>query len=512
MTTYRALTNFQWSVSLFIGALCLRLFHLDSMSLWQDEGATAFQINHTTLQDAYRSVMSEGFMAPLSHLSIYLFSKIAGLSEWALRFPSALYGSLSVVVLYYIGMLLFKKRSAVIGAILFLLSPLHIWYSQEARMYSLWVLLTLLLLFLFLKILKLSTLRTWILFTLIAVSMLWTHLNSIYIFAAIGIYFLLYIKRYTKEFISFIGCMFVITISYIPGILAFFNAEFSNIGGMHKTGILDLIYAIFTFNVGTSFGPPITEIRSLHALYGAESLKIIFQEYGIILIPSALFLLYLILCTFIYYIKDQDIENRLGYLIPFFIPSLFIFLTAFFSNSVPFNVRYILYALPLYLLLIGHGIEKMNIYTRFISILILLLITGFSLYNHYYNPIYSKVDLRGAIRYLDVNIKDKDAALIFHESVLRVAQYYAPSGRLNDFCMPFDITVDKAIGNTSFHSRMFFVKSIRIQKYRDGVVDKTYKYYFNNFKLEKKVNFNKIEITIFRNHNLNPVVLSRESI
>ncbi|MDY6933315.1 MAG: hypothetical protein SVZ03_03735 [Spirochaetota bacterium] len=69
--------------------------------------------------------------------------------------------------------------------------------------------------------------------------------------------------------------------------------------------------------------------------------------------------------------------------------------------------------------------------------------------------------------------------------------------------MPFDITVERALGNKSLQYRMFFVKSIRIQKYRDGVVDKTYRYFFEKYEIEKKVNFNKIEITVFRNPNPN---------
>lgn len=97
--------------------------------------------------------------------------------------------------------------------------------------------------------------------------------------------------------------MIVVAISYIPGILAFFNAEFSNIGGVHKTRIIDLLYAIFTFDVGMSFGPPFTEIRSLYAQHGVVSLIIILQEYGLIVIPSALFLVWLVLFTFINFLE-----------------------------------------------------------------------------------------------------------------------------------------------------------------------------------------------------------------
>lgn len=95
---------------------------------------------------------------------------------------------------------------------------------------------------------------------------------------------------------------------------------------------------------------------------------------------------------------------------------------------MPFNIRYILCALPLYLLLIEYGIDKMSNHTIYITIVLLLLLTGFSLYNHYFNPRYSKVDLRRAIKFLDQNVKENDTALIFHESVLRVAQYYVSSG------------------------------------------------------------------------------------
>ena len=58
-----------------------------------------------------------------------------GDSEAALRGLSAVLGALTVPVLYALGRELFGRRVALLAAGLLALSPIHLYYSQEARQY-----------------------------------------------------------------------------------------------------------------------------------------------------------------------------------------------------------------------------------------------------------------------------------------------------------------------------------------------------------------------------------------
>ena len=56
------------------------------------------------------------------------------------RYLAALFGILGVGAMYGVGRRMFDKTTGLIAAALLAISPLHIWYSREGRMYSLAVL------------------------------------------------------------------------------------------------------------------------------------------------------------------------------------------------------------------------------------------------------------------------------------------------------------------------------------------------------------------------------------
>jgi mannosyltransferase len=121
-----------WLVVL-IGGL-LRLYRYDALSLWVDEGLTAGfgRLPWDTvlgLHGAYET-----------HPPLYFaLVKVAGLIAPELaagRLVSVLSGTLTLPILYALGLRLIGRWGALIAAGVLALSPLHIWYSQEARPYA----------------------------------------------------------------------------------------------------------------------------------------------------------------------------------------------------------------------------------------------------------------------------------------------------------------------------------------------------------------------------------------
>ena len=117
-----------------IGAL-LRFHNLGGESLWADEAASWTEAKDS-LADLIKRTADDNY-PPLHNLALFAAIKLFGDSEWSLRLPSAIFGVANIVALYWLGSMTVGRTAGLIGAALLALSPFHVWYSQEARMYSL---------------------------------------------------------------------------------------------------------------------------------------------------------------------------------------------------------------------------------------------------------------------------------------------------------------------------------------------------------------------------------------
>jgi mannosyltransferase len=154
--------------------MALRLYQLDADSLWLDEVKTGI----TSRLDFVSMVnyqAEKSVHPPLLYMVTHFFLASMGESDFVVRLPAALLGSLSLLLVYEVGKLLWTRREGVIGAFLLAISAYHVRYSQEARHYSLMVFLGLLSLIFLLKALQRGQWRMWILFALSTSLNLYTH-------------------------------------------------------------------------------------------------------------------------------------------------------------------------------------------------------------------------------------------------------------------------------------------------------------------------------------------------
>jgi mannosyltransferase len=121
-------------------AAVVRLSTLDLQSFWYDEAFTPVHVLHTSLFSTLRAVSHTENSPPLWYLIEWADSRVLGTGEIALRLPSALAGIASVPVAWAIGRELAGRRAALACAALTAVNPLFVWYSQEARVYGLFVL------------------------------------------------------------------------------------------------------------------------------------------------------------------------------------------------------------------------------------------------------------------------------------------------------------------------------------------------------------------------------------
>jgi len=116
-------------------AFALRICRLPDQSLWYDEALSVYYAAQPV--DSMLADVSSSDHPPLHSLLLHVWMAIAGQSELAVRYLSVWWGVLGVALLYRLGKQLFDKATALLATALLTVSPFHVWYSQEARMYSL---------------------------------------------------------------------------------------------------------------------------------------------------------------------------------------------------------------------------------------------------------------------------------------------------------------------------------------------------------------------------------------
>lgn len=123
---------------LFILALgfVLRLISINQ-SFWLDEATSATVATGLSVTQIINSFSPGDFHPPVYYILLNLWAGLFGSSELALRLPSILFGLGSIFFAYKIALKVFDKSTAVLTALFLTINPLHIYYSQEARMYSL---------------------------------------------------------------------------------------------------------------------------------------------------------------------------------------------------------------------------------------------------------------------------------------------------------------------------------------------------------------------------------------
>lgn len=117
-------------------ALVVRLPGL-SQSFWYDETWTG------TISRMSFELLSPVILAdvhpPFAYIPFWLTARLFGSSDLALRLPSLLAGLLAVWLMYRLARAILDEPTARAAAVIFALMPGAVWYSDEARAYSLLV-------------------------------------------------------------------------------------------------------------------------------------------------------------------------------------------------------------------------------------------------------------------------------------------------------------------------------------------------------------------------------------
>jgi 4-amino-4-deoxy-L-arabinose transferase-like glycosyltransferase len=119
---------------LLIG-LALRVYRIADHNVWWDEGFSVYLARMPLLAMAVRTAAD--VHPPVHYAFLHYWDRLAGESEYALRYSSALFGLLDLALLCWLARRYLGPTVALTAALLLAVNRLHVEWSQEMRMYTL---------------------------------------------------------------------------------------------------------------------------------------------------------------------------------------------------------------------------------------------------------------------------------------------------------------------------------------------------------------------------------------
>ncbi len=117
-----------------MAAFLLRMYQIGQQEIWVDEAASF-----------YRALAHDwSGNGVLYHLLLRVWIDLVGQTDAALRSLSAIFGTVSVMAVIWAGRTIFGRSAGLWSGFATAISPIHIYYSQEARPYALLILALLL--------------------------------------------------------------------------------------------------------------------------------------------------------------------------------------------------------------------------------------------------------------------------------------------------------------------------------------------------------------------------------
>lgn len=215
-----------------------RVRHLDFQSLWRDE-VDAVWFAMRDLPQTLSMFVSSGQNGPLYFLSLRPWLSIVGSGEFALRFPSAFFGTLAIPLLWQVARYLLsgnRRRPklstawpndsdrtgdtidwiAFAAALLFSANPYQLWYSQEGKMYAIITALALLATWHWLAGIRVGGWAKWVPYLITVSLTMYSHLLMILIIPLHLLWFLIAWPQAKRHILGYGLALCGLTLPYLP--------------------------------------------------------------------------------------------------------------------------------------------------------------------------------------------------------------------------------------------------------------------------------------------------------
>lgn len=184
-------------------------------SLWGDEVWSAWAVQPSSPFEMLARVRGD-VHPPFYYILLWLWTKLAGDSEFSLRILSAWMAVLALAGTYALGRQLVDWRGAWIAVILLGTSGFFLYYAREARMYSLLMLLVVLSTWVYHTWISRDSHRAGMLYALLIALCLYTHYHSAWILVVHVLYVVLFRPRHTLQLAGWLAASGLMYLLWIP--------------------------------------------------------------------------------------------------------------------------------------------------------------------------------------------------------------------------------------------------------------------------------------------------------
>lgn len=209
-------------LALVLCAFAWRIVRLDFQSLWRDE-IDAIYFAMRNLDETLAMFTAAAQNGPLYFVALRPWLSLVGSSEFVLRFPSAVAGTLSVPLLWQVGRELVPVRqpaagstTALVAALLLACNPYQVWYAQEGKMYATITCLALLATWCWLLGVARGGWRPWLGYWLTVTVAMYTHLLMVLLIPLHAAWFALAWPRSRRRWRGFGLALLGLTLPYVP--------------------------------------------------------------------------------------------------------------------------------------------------------------------------------------------------------------------------------------------------------------------------------------------------------
>ena len=203
------------AVAIIVLAAVVRLWGLGEQSIWQDEAYSVVLARHDVGTIIQTQV--EDSSPPLYYLLLHIWIRVFGDSEFCARLLSALFGIGLVAATLMIASRLFTAAVGLWAGGMLAFAPLAVYYSQEARMYSLTPLLAIMSVYLCCVLTETPTPKRMAWFIAVTAAMLYTQNYGVFVLLAEGLY-LLARRKESRDARPMLALMGVVG-AYLPWLL-----------------------------------------------------------------------------------------------------------------------------------------------------------------------------------------------------------------------------------------------------------------------------------------------------
>ncbi len=383
-------------------ALGFRLFHLGQRAVWFDE-ANSLLVARATPAEIVDAAHDDVHSA-LYYLILHFWQSVIT-GETGARMLSVLAAVATVATVYFLGARLGGPVAGLVSAGLLGLSPLHVWYSQEIRMYSVQTLLICLSFLFLLKAMRERWGNSWRIYIVCTTLAIYLQYTSIFAILAQGLFVIICRRKDPRTLRCWLLSQCAVALLFVP--------------------CLSLLFWQTTRVTGRSWIQPLEfrQVLGFISLFsGAYLGDARPRTVSVLVTMMALVAAILILCR-----ERENRETACLLTLWFSLPIILLLVISLRQNL--FLPRTLVYTTPALALLLGCALEQAEKgIERWASALIAMALVSanlFALRNYYFsdNP-WVKSDLREGAHEVAGEFRAGDVIVHSSQFTYRPFQYY----------------------------------------------------------------------------------------